>query len=57
MIKPDLDTIDYITNMNTNNQQPDQEIIDKYPCSENYIKNIDKLDAYYKFYYLNEEDD
>lgn len=54
---PDLDTIDYITNMNTNNQQPDQEVIDKYPCSENYIKNIDKLDAYYKFYYLNEEDD
>lgn len=39
------------------NNEEDQQSIDKYPCSDTYVKNINKLDAYYRFYYLNDEDD
>ena len=48
--------------MNANTQQHQQhqqqeESFEKYPCSENYTKNINKLDAHYRFYYLNEDDE
>lgn len=43
--------------MNANTQQQEQQPVDKYPCSDNYTKNINKLDAYYRFYYLNEDDE
>ncbi|OBA26413.1 hypothetical protein HANVADRAFT_56462 [Hanseniaspora valbyensis NRRL Y-1626] len=55
--------------ISNNNSQDDLNISDidnnsinesfesKYPCSANYVKNNNKLDAYYRFYYNEQEDD
>lgn len=39
----------------TDNNYSDEN--NRYPCSENYVKNNNKLDAYYKFYYNEDENE